>query len=281
MDSEKDDTAGLITAITDQLNIVVSYLPGILAMVVILVIGWLIARLARRAVKRVGAASNQWLARIFPSGLFSGARMSSLAVALLSEVIFWAIIVISLTVAARFAEFGSVSQWLDRITAHLPNVIAGIGIVLVGYFLSVFLREQFVSQAGASTTNPMAGRVAQAAVVAIALIIGLDQIGIDVALLIGLVVVTTAGILTAMSVAFATGARTHISNLIGVRTAHASLSPGMTIQVGDITGEIVEFTSTLIALETKDGRVLVPGRLTDEAVITIVTPKSNEGDLDE
>ena len=283
MEANNEEPAGLIAAITDQLNVIVSYLPGILAMVLILAIGWVVARLARRAVRRIGAASNQWLTRVFPSGIFSGARMSSLAVALLSEVVFWATIVMSLTVAARFAEFGSVSQWLDRITAHLPNVIAGIGIVLVGYFLSVFAREQFLTQGGtgAEPANLFLARSAQTSVIAIALIIGLDQVGIDVALLIGLTVVTTAGILTAMAVAFASGARTHISNLIGVRTAHACLSLGMTIQVGDVTGEIVEFTPTLITLDTDNGRVLLPGKLTDETVITIMAPISAEDDSDD
>ena len=117
----------------------------------------------------------------------------------------------------------------------------------------------------------MPGRIVQLAVFAIALIVGLDQVGIDVTLLIGLTLVCAAAILTAIAVAFATGARTHISNLIGVRTAHAHLSAGMTIKVNGIQGEIVELTATLIALETDAGRVLLPGRLIDEGVITVMS----------
>lgn len=279
MESSNEGTNGLLETVTSQLNLMAGYLPSVLTVVVILITGWIIARLARRIVKKIGTASNQWLMRVFPSGIFSGARMSSLAVTLLSEIVFWATILITVTVAARFAELGSVSYWLDRITAQLPNLIAGISIVVVGYFLSVFAREQLPTGTSAKTTSisPAVGRITQAAVFSIALIIGLDQAGIDVALLIGLMVVITAGILTALAVAFASGARTHISNLIGVRAAHANLSTGMTIQVGEIQGEIIELTPTLIALDTDDGRVLVPGRLVDESVITIMTPARTGG----
>lgn len=278
MESSNDGTTGLLEAVTSQLNVMVGYLPRVLSVVVILIVGWIIARLARRIVKKIGTASNQWLTRVFPSGIFSGARMSSLAVTLLGEIIFWATILITVTVAARFAELGSVSHWLDRITAQLPNLIAGISIVVVGYFLSVFAREQLPTETSTQTpsVSPVFGRIAQTAVFSIALIIGLDQAGIDVALLIGLMVVITAGILTALAVAFASSARTHISNLIGVRAAYANLSAGMTIQVGDIQGEIIEFTPTLIALDTDDGRVLLPGRLVDESVITVMTPARTE-----
>jgi predicted permease len=278
MESTNNDANVLLDIAINQLNVMVSYLPSILAVVLILGVGWSIARLARRAARKIGAASNRVLARAFPSGIFSGARMSSLAVTLISEVVFWATILITATMAARFAELGSVSQWLDRITAHLPNLIAGIGIVVVGYFLSVFAREQLISQTSNEqlSSNSFKGRIAQAVVVSIAFIIGLDQVGIDVALLIGLTVVAAAGILTAVAVAFALAARTHISNLIGVRAAHDNLRPGMTIQVGDIQGDVVELTSTLIALDTDKGRVLVPGKLVDEAVITVMSPISNQ-----
>ena len=278
MESEDEAASGLLDAIVSQLDAMISHLPDILTVVLILTAGWIVARLARRVVRRIGTASNQWLVRVFPSGMLSGARMSSWALTFVSEIVFWAAILIAVTIAANSAELGSVSQWLDRITAQLPNFIAGIGIVVVGYFLGVFVRGQFLTQASATSvpSNALIGRLAQVAVVSIGLIIGLDQVGIDVALLIGLAVVITAGILTALAVAFASGARTYISNFIGIRSAHANLSAGMTIQVGDIQGEVVEFTPTLIALETEKGRVLVPGRLFDEAVITVISPVNSE-----
>ena len=280
MESTNSGVNGLLNAVIDQLNVMVSYLPSILAVLVMLAVGWLVARFAQRVVRRLGTASNRWLTRAFPSGIFSGARMSSLAVTLISEIVFWATVLITVTMAARFAELGSVSQWLDRITAQLPNLIAGVSIVIVGYFLSVFVREQFPEQPGTddSKGRPLGGRISQAVVVSIALIVGLDQVGIDVTLLIGLALVITAGILTAVAVAFASGARNHISNLIGVRTARASLGVGMTIRVGEFEGEIVELTPTLIALETDEGRILVPGRLADEAVITVMSPISTQVD---
>ena len=283
MESANDGTSGLLDEMVNQLNVIVSYLPSVLTIVLILTLGWIVARLARRLVRKLGMASNQWLIRMFPGGILSGARMSSLVVSLISEILFWAIIFISVTIAARFAELGSVSQWLERITAQLPNLIAGIGIVIVGYFLSVLAREQVPGQTGTerSSANLFVGRIVQAAVLSCALIVGLDQIGIEVTLLIGLAIVAVAGILTAVAVSFALSARTHISNLIGARNAHAHLCVGMTVQVGEYHGEIVELTPTLIALDTNEGRVLLPGKLIDESVILVKNLNSGEESKDD
>jgi hypothetical protein len=278
MESVSDGLRLILDSIVSQLDAIAGNLPGILAIVLILVLGWIVARIARRLTRRFGDASNQFLARAFPSGIFSGARMSSLVVTLLGEVVFWATILVAITMAARFAEMGPVSQWLEQITANLPNLIAGIAIVVVGYFLSVFVREQLDPQSGARGTSmsPLAGNVAQSAVIAIAFIIALDQIGIDVVLLVALTVVVAAAILMALAVAFALSARTHICNLIGVRGARSNISVGMTIQIGEIVGEVVELTTTVVALETDVGRMLVPGKLVDESVITVVRHSTNQ-----
>jgi hypothetical protein len=277
MDPTNGGASVFIESAINQMNAFIGHLPGILAGMLILVVGWLAARLVRRVVRRLGAATNRLLASTFPSGVFSGTRMSSLVVTLFSETAFWAMLLIAVSAAARFAALGTVSQWLDRITGYLPNLVAGISIVVVGYFLSVFTREQLAPTSEESTApEPLHARIAQGVIVLIAFIVGLDQVGIDVALLIALTVAAAAAILIGLVVAFTTGARSHISNLVGARTARANLSAGMTIRVGDIEGEIVELNATLVALDTDIGRVLVPGKMLDESVITVLNPDNAE-----
>jgi small-conductance mechanosensitive channel len=111
----------------------------------------------------------------------------------------------------------------------------------------------------------------QYVVVATATIVALDQVGIDVALLIALAVALTAAVLIALAVAFALGARSHVSNLVGIRAARDQLATGMRIQIGDVEGEIVEISASQVALETPRGKVLVPGRMLDEAIVCLLT----------
>lgn len=272
MESDKSWWSAYLDALWDQIRAGADYVPGLLGAILVLVLGWVVARFARHAIKRVARASNNLLERSFPSGMLAEARVSQLAAVLVGEIVFWVILLISVTIAAGIAGLSTISEWLDRITAHLPNLVAGIAIVVVGYFLSVYVREQVAPGAGSggSAQNRLLARIAQGLVVSTALIVGLDQIGIDVALLVALSVVSVAALLTGLAVAFALGARSHVSNLVGVRSARQHLSPGVRIRVDDIEGEILEITPTQIALTTNQGKVLLPGRIADEKTITIV-----------
>jgi hypothetical protein len=195
----------------------------------------------------------------------------------LGENAFWLIVLVTVTIASGVAGLSAISEWLDRITAHLPSLIAGVTIVVVGYFLGVYVREQVAPQTTARTSRQslFLGRVAQGFVVSTALIVGLDQIGIDVALLIALWVACVAALLIGLAVAFALGARSHVSNLIGVRAARRHISAGVRIRINEIEGEILEITPTQIALDTDQGKTLVPGRFIDEHLITIMAPDND------
>lgn len=248
------------------------YFPSILGAILLLVVGFFVARFARNAVKRATRATNSFLERAFPSGILAEARVSEMAGVLLGGIVFWVILLITVTFAASIAGLSAIAEWLDRITVHLPHLIAGITIIVVGYFLGVYVREQIVpaSGSGGSGQNRLLGRLAQGLVVSTALIVALDQVGIDVVLLVALSVVSVAALLTGLAVAFALGARSHVSNLVGVRSARRHLSAGVRIRIDDIEGEVLEITSTQVALTTEQGKVLLPGRFLDEKVITII-----------
>ena len=249
-------------------------LPDLLAALLVLLLGWVVARLARSAVRRLALASNHLLSRVFPRGVLAGTRISTAAATLLGEVVFWIIVLIAFTVAARVAGLAPVIGWLERVIAHLPNLIAGVAIFIIGYFLSVYVREQLAPAAAApvSPQQLLLGRVAQGGVVAIALIVGLDQVGIDVAVLIGLAVAAAAAAGIGLAVAFALGARAHVGNLICARVARQQLSEGLRVRVGDVEGEVLEITATQIALDTQAGKALLPARCVDEGLVTILSP---------
>ena len=280
MESTRSWVSDLFATLGDQAREGISYLPNVLGAVLVLVLGWLLARLVRRAASGLMLASNRLLKRTFPSGILSGARLSPLTGTFIGELLFWSILLIAVTVAARVAGFNTVSEWLSRITTNLPNIIAAVVIVVIGFLISIFVREQLVSNAGLgarSRQNALLGKLAQAAIVSVAFIVGLDQLGIDVLLLTALIVVAAAALSITFGVSVALGTRSYMRNLIGARTARASLATGLHIRIGSVEGQVLEITATQIAIETEQGKVLVPGSYFDEQVTVILTPDTQEG----
>ncbi len=265
----------------EALAATVDYFPSLMAAILVLFAGWLFARLARGAARRILYGANRILDRVFQRGALSGARLSPAAAAVLGEISFWVVIFLAMTIAARVARFTAVSGWLNQIVTYLPNLLVGAAIIVVGYFVSVIIGEQVTSAARAARAGQSAlmGKFAQGAVFITALIIGLDQIGVNVTFLVALFAVSVGAIFVGFSIAFGLGAREYVSNLIGARTARRKLRAGLVVRMGDIEGEILEITPTQIELDTARGRTLVPARLADERSVLIVSAET-KGDAE-
>jgi hypothetical protein len=283
MESASTWFRSFIDAIGGHLEAGLKHLPSILAAIVIIAIGWVLARVARTAIHRLALVSNSLLDRVFASGVLSSARVSSIASTVLGEVVFWAVLLLTFSVASGVAGLTPLTEWLDQITAQLPSLFAGVTIVLVGYLVSLYVRELVTPRTGLGERSEtrLQGRLLQGVIVAAALIVGLDQIGVDVLLLVGLFISFVIAPLIGLAAAFALGARNHVSNLIGVRAARRKLQPGMRIRVADVEGVVLEFTPNQVTLDTDQGKVLVPGSFVDGQLITIIAPVDEPENPDE
>jgi small-conductance mechanosensitive channel len=242
-----------------------------------MLIGWIVALVLRAALMRSGRALDTVLARIGrPTA--SGARLSQRLVTLASSLVFWIVILLAAAIAARVAGLDAFSVWLDRLVDYLPMLVAGVLITLAGYLLSTLVRDivaaAFVSVG--SRENEVAGVAAQVAVFVTALVIGLDQIGIDVTFLIILVAVLVGGAVMSMAFAFGFGARDFVSNLIAARQLQGVFEPGDLARVGEVEGRVLEVTSTAIIMINEGGRVVVPASFFQTQASIIVS-----GDVDE
>ena len=265
MESTTAWLAGLREQFAGALEAALTYLPSLIVALLVLVAGWLVARLARRAARRAAEAANRLLDRVFRRGRLASARASPGVITLAGELSLWIVLLITIIVAAQVAGLAIVTDWLRRLLVLLPNLVVGIAIIVVGYFVGLLVRER------AQAESPLVGRIAQVTVLAIATIVGLDQVGVDVAVVIALTAVVAGGLVAGLFVAFGLGARRFVSNLIGARSARGMLGPGLRVRIGDVEGTVLEITATHIALDTVDGRLLVPGCSADLERILIIT----------
>lgn len=282
MDTDTSWVSELLGTWSGQFQSAAQYTPGLVGAAAVLLLGYVLARLARRAVRILANASNRFLGRQLSAGPMEAVRLSPLMITLLAEVLFWVVVVVAATLAVRIAGFGMIAQWLDRLAIYLPNLVAAFVILVVGFLLSVFIRERLAPQdeaPGMPSRWAWLAPAIQGLVIALALLIGLDQMGIDVGLLVALTVVAAAGVTLTLGATFALGARQHAANLIGVRSARAQISVGQWLRIDGVEGQVVEFSTTQIVLDTEQGRVLLPGHFLDERVATILyRDAAGEGD---
>lgn len=251
---------------------VVDYLPSLLGASILLLAGWVVARLLRAGTNRAGDNINRILSRFFRSGRLSTLRLSPRMLAVLADVIFWITLFVFASIAARAAGLTTFAIWLDRVVANLPNLIAGVLVIIVGFFLGAFARDFTTAASPATRTaqSLLIGKVAQIAIIVIALVIGLDQIGINVTFIVTILAIATGVLLGGFAIAFGLGARSYVENIIGARELKREIEPGQVVRFGEDEGEVLEITATTLVLATKDGRRRIPAGAFSANAMTIV-----------
>ena len=259
---------------------VAAYIPSLLGAILIVVAGWLLARLLREGTLKLGDTANRLLTRVGTTGLLSTFRLSSAAMRIVASLVFWVTMLLFITAATRVAGLDAFSNWLDRIVVYVPHMVAAGVILLAGYLISQVIRD-LVATALASAhvaQGELIGLLVQWAVLLAAVIIGVEQLGVDVTFLIIIAATVVGGFAAAIAIAFGLGARDLVANLIAAHHARRQLLPGQEVSVEGLRGELLEITATGLVLATAEGRALVPARAYLTAVVTVATPDDGGDD---
>jgi hypothetical protein len=200
----------VMVSLANALSTFLSAIPLVIGALLILAIGWIIsnvvARLLREVLARAGAD------RLFAEhgGEVYGRRSARIKPSVVtSEIVKWIIRFVFLVAAANALGMPQVSLLLNQVLLWIPNLLVAAVVLLVAPLVGRFLRGLIEVGAGEMgfTNAPLLGRIAEIAVVAFAVIVAINQIGIAANLIDILFVGLVAALALAFGLAFGLGGR--------------------------------------------------------------------------
>lgn len=244
------------------------YLPQLLAALVIFLIGWVLAYLFSRIARRLIQGLDFVFARLARADANQGEQLKKSYAFIVEKAVFWVTIVFFVTVSANVLGWALFSRWMDSIIAYLPGLLTGLLIIMAGFLLGNFTHSALMTAALRSGIgqSAMMSRSAQIIIVFAAIIIGVEQIGLDVDFLSTLIVVLIGTLFAGAALAFSLGARTLVANLLGAQYSRKHCRLGETLRIGELEGKVVEITQLSIVLDTEQGRAVIPAKQFNELV---------------
>lgn len=253
---------------------VLAFLPSLAAAVGLLLVGWLVARLLRGATRRV--------ARTFDRGLAGLGRQRPLAAGagpeVLGTAVFWLVILAAITAATQVLALDSFAAWLGRLAAHLPTLLTGVLIVAAGFFLSVIGRNLTAAAVPASLPRgALLGRLVQVVILVTALVLVVDQMGLDVTFLVTLGTVLAGTLIGGLALSLSLGSGPFVANLIGAHQMRQHFRIGQKVRLGEHEGRIAQITPVALVLDSPEGRVHLPAKLFHETSVVALTEGAEDG----
>jgi hypothetical protein len=197
-------------SLSNALNSFLAAIPLVIGALVIIIIGWIIAGVLARVVtellRRLGAD------RLFAEhgGRVYGARTRDFKPSVVGgELVKWLVRLVFLVAAANVLGLTQVSELLNDVLLWIPNLIVAAIVLLVAPLLARFVRSAIEVGAGEMgfTNASLLGRIAEIAIVAFAVIIAINQIGIAANLVNILFIGLVAALALAFGLAFGLGGR--------------------------------------------------------------------------
>ena len=243
----------------DQL---IAFSPKLLGAIILILLGWVIARIFRAFSLRLAKVSNQILSRFFTKGNLAGFQLSIPLTNLFGKVVFWGTLIFFATAATEILGLTAFSLWLTRLVTYFPQIFAGTLIIVFGVLLSALGRDITLSATEAThiAYSKLLGKVVQGTILFTAVIIGLDQVGIEVTFIVTLLSIVIGSILGSLALALGFGTKDLVSNLISGHHLQKVYQTGQKIRFGNVEGVILELTPTSVVLSTDEGRMIVPAK---------------------
>jgi len=203
------------STITDSLNKflakVITFVPNLLAMITILIIGFLIAWIVKILLLRFLKAiqfdkvSERWgLTHIVSKG-----GMTYSPANLLSGFFYWVIVLITLILGINALEVVATQNFIARFFNYLPNLFAAVIILAIGYLIAIFLSQAaLIAAVNAQIDSArLLARVVRWFIIILSLTMALYQLGIAESIIIVAFTVIFGGIVLALAIAFGWGGR--------------------------------------------------------------------------
>lgn len=203
-------------SVQQALDDLVGFLPNLLGFLIVLLVGYLVAKVLQKVVAlALEKAGTDRAVREGSSGEMVNRLVPDISPsALIGRVVFWFIFLGALSIAISALGITALNDFLADVFAYLPNIVAAILIFIVATAVAGLLARVIARTMGDSPSGKLAATAVPALVMAIAVFMILNQLQIATTI----VTITYAAVMGAialgMALAFGLGGRDVASRLL-------------------------------------------------------------------
>jgi len=244
-------------------------LPGILAAVLLLLVGWLLAKIFSRLITRLFRLLNfdKLASRINELKWMQKADYEIVPSKIIGKFVYWVILLLFIITATDTLGWSAVSQSFNQLITYLPQLFSAIIIFVVGFYLSNLIRDfiKTTLQSFEIASASAVGEIAFYIIMVIVSITALEQAGVETSLLTSNITLIIGSFLLAFAVAFAISSREVFKNILSSYYGRGNFHVGQYIKYDNKKGEITKIDRMHVTI--KDGKtshVIPTARLISE-----------------
>lgn len=265
----------LLTSVRGFFQSLAAVLPRLFGALLVLLIGWLIAKLIARVVRGLlrSIKFDQLADRVGATEMLRKANITKGAAYLIGRFVYWVLLLFVIITAADVMGWAAISQEISKLISYLPQLLAALIFFVIGFYIAGFVRD--IVRGAAGTLGISAGRVVSAVVYYLLLLLvsltALDQAGVDTTILTSNFLVILGAVMLAAAISYGFASRDVLSNILASFFNRRTVRVGQTIEFRGERGKVVEIGALSVTLQlTNAEKLIIPaGELIKQPVKVI------------
>jgi small-conductance mechanosensitive channel len=199
-------------SLSQGLGSIMSALPALIGALIILIIGYIIAKVLQAITTRVlqGMGFQGWMEKGGIKQFFDRSQTQQTPLSIIGKLVFWLVFFIAITMAVDTLGISAISEVLAQFIAYIPQIIAAILILVLATLLATFVAGIV---RGATGSN-VVGSVAQYGIIVFAAFAALTQLGIAEELIAPTFLILLGAVALAAALAFGLGGQSIAQQIV-------------------------------------------------------------------
>ncbi|MFA5068929.1 MAG: hypothetical protein WC300_03150 [Candidatus Omnitrophota bacterium] len=206
-----DWTFVIMESVREMLTRVGAFIPKMVGLLIILIAGWLIAKLIENIIVRSFKLLrlDTLAEKSGTSSFLAKGGIKYTLSELIGVLVYWIVILIVMIAALNAMQWTVAAQVLNTIVVYIPHIIVAVFILVFGMFVSTLLStvvRTAASNAGI-TQAKMLGQLTQSAVIVFAAVMAMQQLQIQMGVILNVINIVLASAGLALGLAFGLGCK--------------------------------------------------------------------------
>lgn len=243
---------------------IMGFLPNLVGAILVIIIGWLIARFIAYLVSKVlkFAKLDRWNDAMNQSELIIKSELILDPIKIISRFVFWIVMLGVLIVSFEIMGWEAVTNEIGILVVYLPKLLIAIVIFIIGMYIANLVKELLkttllsLNVDGAKTISLVAFYI----IVILITVTALNQAGIDTQIISNNLTLILGSVLLAFAISFGLGSVDVIKNMLSGLYGKNNFKVGQKVKIEGETGEIVSIDRVSVSIKTSKGLLVIPAK---------------------
>jgi hypothetical protein len=243
----------------------VDFVPRVLGCLVILAIGYLVARgvkiliiqvLSRIGFDRIGDKLNE-------IGIIKQLKTEISLSDIVAKIFYYYILLIFLTFAADTLGVDTITNMVLSLVNFIPKIIAGAVMLQIGVMLSDAIKTAVTALCKSFNiaSAKLIGNIAFIFFLIITFLTALRQVGMETAMLESSFLLVIGGAVAAFAIGYGIASRDVLANIISSFYSRKNYKEGQVIRIDDVKGVITKIDNTSVTVVNDTTTTIIPLQL--------------------